>query len=79
MGHTIVRARGEREAEARRAAGVGPDEWVDDWWIERKEGEVLELQAKNEKGKRPDEYDKGKGENSDCVSGIEHGVSCLGL
>ncbi len=70
----------ERErAEARRAAGVGPDEWVDDWWVERKEGEVLELHTKDEKGKRPDDEDKGKGENPDCVSGIEHGVSRLGL
>ena len=52
---------------------------MEDWWDERKEGEVLEQHLKNEGRKRPDEQDKDKGEKADCMSEIEHGVSRLGL
>lgn len=34
---------------------------------------------KEDKGKKPEDKDKDMGENPDCMWGIEHGVSRLGL
>ena len=68
----------EERAEARRAAGVGPEEWVDDWWVEKKEGDI-EQSSEDEEGMKPEIKDEDKGENPDCMSGIEGGVNHLGL
>lgn len=65
-------------AEARRAAGVGPEEWVDDWWVEKKEGEIEQC-SEDEEGEEPGIVDDDKGENPECMSGIEGGVHQLGL
>ena len=69
----------ERErAEARRAAGVGPDDWVNDWWVGEKEGEV-ERKSKIEEGEMPEVVDEDGGEIPDGMEGVERGGNESGL
>ena len=70
-------------AETRRAAGVRPEAWVDDWWlgaaVKKNGGEVIGPAMGKGEGMEAEDKSEDKEEKPDCRSGVERGVNRLGL
>lgn len=47
--------------------------------VEKKEQEAMEHDVDQKEGMKPEDKGEDEGENPDCMSGIERGVSCLEL